>query len=201
MKLKFFASLFAFVAVMLIAAPSASAQEEEETATKTWANVEAVKIKSALIVETKTGEVIKGKVTSVTVATLNLSSGGRSVALERDDIARVYRAKKVSRLKRALIGAGIGLGVGAGISGIYVLVKKDGDPLAAGAGLIYGFLVGIPAGAAIGAVTGGKSRKGVLLYCFSTLVKAMQFHCKNLLCFLFLIRKEQIKQISFAFDS
>ena len=39
------------------------------------------------------------------------------------------------------------------------------------------------------------------IYCFSTLVKAMQFHCKNLLCFLFLIEKEKIKQISFAFYS
>ena len=40
-----------------------------------------------------------------------------------------------------------------------------------------------------------------LIHCFSTLVEAMQFHCKNLLCFLFLIQKETIKQISFAFDS
>ena len=63
-----------------------------------------------------------------------------------------------------MIGAGIGLGIGAGISGVYVLVKKDGDPLAAGAGLIYGFLVGVPVGAVVGAATGGKSRMGVLLY-------------------------------------
>jgi len=160
MKLKFFASLFAFVAAVLIAASSASAQ----TATETWANVEAVKIKSPLIVETKTGAIVKGKVTSVTATTLNLSSGGKAVALERDDIAKVYRGKKSSRLKRALIGAGIGLGIGAGISGVYVLVKRDGDPLAAGAGLIYGFLVGVPVGAVVGAATGGKSRKGVLLY-------------------------------------
>jgi len=160
MKTKFFASLFAFVAVMLIAASSASAQTEQNP----WANVEAVKIKSVLIVETKTGGSVKGKVTSVTATTLNLSSGGKAVALERDDIARVYRGKKSSRFKRALIGAGIGLGIGAGISGVYVLVKKDGDPLAAGAGLIYGFLVGVSVGAVVGAATGGKSRKGVLLY-------------------------------------
>ncbi len=39
MKTKFFALLFAFVAVMLIAASSASAQTEQNP----WANVEAVK--------------------------------------------------------------------------------------------------------------------------------------------------------------
>jgi hypothetical protein len=41
----------------------------------------------------------------------------------------------------------------------------------------------------------------LFLYCFSTLVKAMRFQRKNLLFFVFLIRKEKIKQISFAFDS
>jgi len=41
----------------------------------------------------------------------------------------------------------------------------------------------------------------IQLYCFSTLVKAMQFHCKNLLCFLLLFRKGKNKQISFAFNS
>lgn len=155
MKLNFFAPLLAFAAFILIAAPSASAQ----TAQQTWANVEAVRIKSALIVETKTGEVAKGKVTSVTAATLNLSSGGRAVALERDGIARVYRAKKGSRIKRALIGAGIGAGVGFGIGGIYSVVNKE-NGLAAAGGLLYG----LPIGAVVGAATGGKTRKGVLLY-------------------------------------
>ena len=160
MKTKIFSSLFAFVALALIAATSAAAQSEQ----KPWENVEAVKIKSALIVETKAGETVKGKVTSVTTTTLNLSNDGQAFALERDDIVRVYREKKSGRLRRALIGAGIGLGIGTGVSVAYVLTKKDGDPLAAGAGFIYGVLVGIPAGAVIGAATGGKSRKGVLLY-------------------------------------
>ncbi len=35
------------------------------------------------------------------------------------------------------------------------------------------------------------SFSSICFYCFSTLVKAMQFHCKNLLRFLFLIRKEK----------
>ena len=155
MKTKFFASLFAFVAVMLIAASSASAQTEQNP----WANVEAVKIKSVLIVETKTGGSVKGKVTSVTATTLNLSSGGKAVALERDDIARVYRGKKSSRLKRALIGAGIGAGVGFGIGAAYSVINKQ-NGLAAAGGILYGLSIG----AIVGAATGGKSRKGVLLY-------------------------------------
>jgi len=155
MKLKFFAPLFVFFAVLLIAASSASAQ----TATETWANVEAVKIKSALIVETKTGAIAKGKVISVTPTTLNLSTGGRAVALERDGIAKVYRAVKGSRIKRALIGAGIGAGVGFGVGGVYSTIAKE-NGLAAAAGFIYG----LPIGAVVGAATGGKSRKGVLLY-------------------------------------
>jgi len=155
MKIKFFASLFAFVAIALIAASSASAQ----TAQKPWENVEAVKIKSALIVETKVGATVKGKVTSVTATTLNLSNGGKAIALERDDIARVYRTVKGSRIKRAFIGAGIGAGVGFGIGGVYSVVNKQ-NGLAAAAGILYG----LPIGAVVGAATGGKSRKGALLY-------------------------------------
>ena len=155
MKTKFFASLFTFAAVFLIAASSAWAQ----TAQQTWLNVEAVKTNSPLIVETKAGASVRGKVVSVTATTLNLSNGGKTIALERDDIARVYRAKKSSRLKRALIGAGLGAGIGFGIGGVYSMIANE-KGLAAAAGLIYG----LPIGAVVGAATGGKSRKGNLIY-------------------------------------
>lgn len=154
MKTKIFASFFAF-AIMLTASSFASAQ----TSNQDWSSVQAVKLKTDLIVETKAGASVKGKLTTVTATTLNLSSGGKTIAVEQNDVARVYRARKGSRLKRALIGAAIGAGVGFGIGGVYALITK-GNGLAAAAGLIYG----LPTGAVIGAATGGKSRKGTLVY-------------------------------------
>jgi len=154
MKTKIFVSLFAF-AVMLAVSSVAAAQ----TSNQDWGNVQAVKLKTNLIVETKTGATVKGKVSGATPTTLNLSSGGKTIALERDEVSKVYRAKKSSRLKRALIGAAIGAGVGFGIGGVYALTTK-GNGLAAAAGFIYG----LPIGAVIGAVSGGKNRKGELIY-------------------------------------
>jgi len=154
MKTKILASLFAF-AVMLATSSPASAQ----TSNQDWRDVQAVKPRTNLIVETKTGATVKGKLSSVTSTILNLSSGGKPIAIEQNDIARIYRAKKSSLLKRALIGAAIGAGVGFGIGGVYALITK-GSGLIASAGLIYG----LPTGAFIGAASGGKNRKGNLIY-------------------------------------
>ncbi|MDQ3373105.1 MAG: hypothetical protein M3521_04355 [Acidobacteriota bacterium] len=154
MKTKILASLFSF-AVMLTMSSLAAAQ----TSNQDWSSVQALKLKTNLIVETKTGATVKGKVSGVTPTTLSLLSGGSTIALERDDVAKVYRAKKSSRLKRAFIGAGIGAAVGFGIGGVYALITK-GNGLAAAAGFIYG----LPTGAVFGAATGGKNRKGNLIY-------------------------------------
>jgi len=154
MKTKISALLFSF-AVMLSMSSLAAAQ----TSNQDWSSVQALKLKTNLIVETKTGATVKGKVSGVTPTTLSLSSGGSTIALERDDVSKVYRAKKSSRLKRALIGAGIGAAVGFGIGGVYALITK-GNGLAAAAGLLYG----LPTGAVFGAATGGKNRRGKLIY-------------------------------------
>ncbi len=154
MKTKILASLFAFT-VMWAMSSLATAQ----TSNQDWSSVQALKLKTKLIVETKTGATVKGKVSGITPATLSLSSGGGTIALERDNVAKVYQTRKSSRLKRALIGAGIGAAVGFGIGGVYALISK-GNGLAAAAGLFYG----LPTGAVFGAATGGKNRKGKLIY-------------------------------------
>jgi len=154
MKTKLFAAFFAAAVLLFAASPSAA-----QSLNRDWSSVETVSKKTSLIVETKTGATVSGKVVEVTPTTLNLKRGGKTIALERDDVARVYRAKKSSRLKRALIGAGIGAGVGFGVGGIYALITK-GSGLIASAGLLYG----TPIGAVIGGLTGGNKRKGALIY-------------------------------------
>lgn len=154
MQIKAFALLFV-MAIMLITSRTTLAQ----TSIQDWKTVENVGRKTNLIVETKTGETLKGKVGSVTTTTLNLSSNGKTIALERSNIAKIYGTKKGSRLKRILIGAGIGAAVGIGIGTIYTIATKT-NGLAAAGGVLYG----LPAGAVIGGLTSGKSRKGALIY-------------------------------------
>lgn len=155
MNIRAFATLFVLAIIMLITSITTPAQ----TSIGDWRTIENIGRKTNLIVETKTGGTIKGKVSSVTSATLNLSSGGKTIALERSNIAKIYKTKKSSRLKRALIGAGIGAAVGVGIGVVYTVATKTNGLAAAG-----GFLYGLPAGAIIGGLTGGKSRRGALIY-------------------------------------
>lgn len=149
----FFPLLACLTAIMLTLDASA------QSAANDWGRVEAIDAKTKLIAETKAGQTIKGNLMSVTPTALNLSRDGRSIVLLRQDVARVYRTKKGSRIKSALIGAGIGIAVGIGIGVAYVYATK-GDPLIAAGGLLYG----LPIGAAIGGLTGGKTKKGLLIY-------------------------------------
>lgn len=154
MKIKAFA-LFFVLAITLITSLTTMAQ----TSIQDWKTIENIGRKTNLIVETKTGATVKGKISSVTSTALNLSSRGKTIVLERSEIARVYRTKKSSRLKGILIGAGIGAGIGFGLGGVYAIATKTNGLAAAG-----GFLYGLPVGAVIGGLTGGKSRKGILIY-------------------------------------
>ena len=124
-----------------------------------WSRVESLSSNTRLVVEMQAGQSIKGKLLSATPSVLNISRDGRPIVLQQQDIARVYIANKGSRFKSALIGAGVGAAVGIGISAAYVYATK-GDPLIAAGGLLYG----LPAGAAIGGLAGGKSKKGLLVY-------------------------------------
>lgn len=154
MKTKLLNAFFALAVLVFVASPSAAQLPNQD-----WRRVETVSNKTSLIVETKTGATVSGKVVGVTSTTLNLTRGGKTIALERGNIAKVYRAKNPPRFKRALIGAAIGAGAGFGIGGIIVLITK-GSGLIASAGLLYG----TPIGAVIGGLTGGNKRRGELIY-------------------------------------
>ena len=144
---------FAFFLALLILQP-AYAQ------TNDWGRVERLKKGTTLYVSLINGSEVKGKVASVAADSIALVRDGRSTSIARADIARVYRAKRGSILKRTLIGAAAGAGVGM-LVGAGVVAATKGDGLIAAGGFLYG----IPAGAAIGAATAGKKR-GELIYSF-----------------------------------
>lgn len=123
-----------------------------------WSAVESLRSRTNVILEIAGGGTIKGKVVSVNLTAINLTQKGRSVAINRNDVQRVYLTRRKSVLSRTLLGAAAGAGIGFGIGGL-VAVATKGNGLAAAAGFLYG----IPAGAVIGALTTGRKR-GELIY-------------------------------------
>jgi hypothetical protein len=124
-----------------------------------WKNVQALSEKRSVVVETKAGKTIKAKFQSTTDDVLRLLKDGRTVEFNRTDVAAVYLGRRGSIAKRAIIGALAGAGAGALVGVAYTIATKT-NGLAAAAGFLYG----IPAGAIIGGVSGGRTKKGTLIY-------------------------------------
>ncbi len=144
--------------VLLSHGPLSLAQEKPQQSE--WAAIQAVPAGGDLVIETKTGETIKGKLDTITDTTLNLKSKNKIVPFELTDIKRAYRVVGRSRGKSTLLAAGVGGATGVGVGlGIYLPARND----------IVGVIVpafgviGTGVGAAIGALTGG-GRKRVLIY-------------------------------------
>jgi hypothetical protein len=132
----------------LTVSPIVSAQDSLQD----WGVVQALTAGTELIIETKTPETIKGKLSNVTDTTLNLSRDGKSVALDQQQIHRVYLVDKRSRTRSALRGAAKGALIGArmsrGRSYSYLETPKT-------------YLLG---GSVVGAVIESRNRKGQLIY-------------------------------------
>lgn len=143
-------------------APFAAAQKS--TAAGDWAAVMAQPSATKLSVKMKTGETIRGKVSTVSSSRLSLLKDSSLIDLERDRISKVYRIGGAQVGKSTLIGLGIGTGVGAAIGG--VVAATDG-PAESGEGHLPIFHIGAAGaiiGTAAGALTGLFRRKKVLIY-------------------------------------
>ena len=134
--------------LVLTVAPVALAQDSLHD----WSVVQALTRGTELIVETKAAETIKVKLRDVADTTLNFSREGKMVALDQQQIQRIYLKDKRSRTSSALIGAAKGAYAGARIAGggrySYWYAPKR-------------YLLG---GAVVGAVIEGRNRKGQLIY-------------------------------------
>jgi len=126
--------------------------------TDDWDRLNSIRTGSSVIVGLRNGQNLRGKLRGVSADRLDLSTGGKVVAIPKADVKSVHRAKRGSMIGRALIGAAAGAGIGLGGGAILVAASKD--PLAG----VAGILIGVPAGAVIGAATTGKGKRGELLY-------------------------------------
>jgi hypothetical protein len=145
--------LAAFVCIGLPQALNGQSRDDQ------WNRLASISSGTRLVVDQDGTKALKGRFVRSTGQTLTLRTGGREIDLPRDAVSAVYRARRSSRLKRGLIGALAGAGAGLLFGAVAVAATK-GDPLI-GAG---GVLIGIPAGAVIGAASGGGTKKGELIY-------------------------------------
>jgi small nuclear ribonucleoprotein (snRNP)-like protein len=148
-------AIFSVFLVLLTLGPSAFGQSSND-----WNSLNNLPPEFRLIVELKGGRRLKGKFEGFEPNSLRIRTDGKSINIGRDEVSRVYRGEKRSRVRSALIGAGIGLGVGVAVGVLHERNSTDPDGLAGVAGVLYG----VPAGAAIGAAAGGRVKKGSLLY-------------------------------------
>jgi small nuclear ribonucleoprotein (snRNP)-like protein len=156
------ATLILILVTALGHSPVAAAQDV--TVDRDWAAVIALPPGTRLSVKMKTGETVKGKISSVSGSVLTLLEGNSLIDLERARIKKVYRVGGRQVGKSTLIGLGIGTGTGVAIGS--VVAATDG-PSESGEGhlpiVVFG-AGGAIIGTATGLVTGLFSRKKVLIY-------------------------------------
>lgn len=148
------------LAVVLTYAPVAAARQS--TLSGEWGAVKGVPQGAELIIKLKSGENLRGRLTSVTDTALSIiDKKNRTDTVERTDVSEVYHVRRKSeKAKYALIGAGVGAGVGGGIGASKNSSESDDSE-------IY-TVMGVSLGAGIGALGGwlfglGR-RKRVLIY-------------------------------------
>jgi hypothetical protein len=107
------------------------------------------------------GYTVRSRFVSANDVSLDVYADKRTFTIDRRAIRKICSVIQRSRSNRALVGAGIGLGTGVGLGFVQAATAREGaDVSLAPVGL--GF-VGVFAGAAVGALTGGRHR-GPLLY-------------------------------------
>ena len=150
----------------LLLNPVATMAQKGVNSVRDWEAVKAVSVREKLSIRLKDGKNLEGKLSSVTDTTLTLEREKKSVDLNRDSIAKVYRLVKRSTGKSiarsAGIGAGIGFGTGAGVGiwgGTYEDLETTALVLALGG-------IGAGIGGGIGAIVGafGSKQRRVLVY-------------------------------------
>lgn len=145
-----------FAAFVLFGPPSAVAQQSVGD----WSNIESLKSRTRVIVETRNGTIYTGGIAAAAPDSITIVSDGRQTTIVRDDVESVHLGRRSSIFKRAFVGAGVGGLIGLAAGAAATIITGEGRGLLAAQGLLYG----IPAGAVIGAATGGTIKRGRLIY-------------------------------------
>jgi hypothetical protein len=152
--------LLSFARPSTVLASSDSSRQQTQDAERQWMQLQNTSPGVELIVESTGKSSLRGRFVSASDTKLTMFVEQKNFEIDRSSIRRIYAVRDRSRSRSTLIGAGVGLAAGIGIGFLVIAGSDNSDanfaPLSLG-------VLGTLAGAAIGALTGGK-RQGRLLY-------------------------------------
>lgn len=146
---------------LLFSQPASLAGQSVAGPQSDWQAVQSLPSGTDVLIETKVGRRLKGKLSAAAETTLTLVRQNKTDELNRDEIKKIYRLRGGSRAKSALIGTAVGAGAGAGVSLIALGSSGGSDDTNGIVG--KGVLIGAGIGLVVGLLT-GKSRQRVLVY-------------------------------------
>jgi hypothetical protein len=107
-------STFSWILIFILAVPAGLSSQIPARKGEEWIPAAEVPPAAFVLVKMKNGETVKGKLNDVSTDAVSLSSAGRPVKLEKEEIATVWRLSR-SLKKPVLVGTAIGAGAGAAL--------------------------------------------------------------------------------------
>src|SRR5579864_190895 len=134
----------------LILIPILSLAAAGQVPASSWDNVRMLAPRTEVRLTAGSSKPIRGKLESVTDSNLIISQGTGTQSFQRPDIHSVSVKKKAHRLRKVLIGMGVGTAAGLGIGGA---VANNCMGLACGGyRVVMGGVIGLAAGVVTGLV-------------------------------------------------
>lgn len=149
--MKFRVTMSLLLIVALATPQSLLAQTTPESVRDSWDSLKAIPSGDELVVELRSRDVVKGRLSGVSDTALTLTRGQKRTDVRRADAMKIYRVIPKSHKKAMLIGLGVGAAIGGGIGGGYVAGGSESGEswpivllggVGAGVGSLAGYLAG-----------------------------------------------------------
>ena len=165
MSIKLHTAILLMLSISFAHAPAAlasvdSSQQPAPDVDRQWNQLQNTSPGVELIVESTGKSSVRGRFVRASDTKLVIYVDQKDFEIDRSSIRRIYAVKERSRSKATRTGAAVGLLAGIGTGLLVVVGGRNSDSNLAPVGM---GVIGMVAGAAIGALSGGKHR-GQLLY-------------------------------------
>jgi len=151
--------------IVLLSLPQVSLAQSASAINHEWSIFTTLQPNEKLVAKLKDGKTVEGRLNSVSEKALTLSSGGKTIEIDRENVARAYQETKASVKKPVLVGSAVGAAVGAGM-GVAAGSCNPGDVVCFNRSetvpILTAFFAGV--GALIGLIIGKTNNKRVLIY-------------------------------------
>jgi small nuclear ribonucleoprotein (snRNP)-like protein len=157
--------IICYCLICLLSLPQVSLAQTTTELNRDWSIFTTLKSKEKLVVKLKDGKNVEGRLHTVTEKALTLSKDGKTIDIDRENVARAYQVTGVPMKKPVLIGLTVGAAFGAA-AGVAAGSCSPGDAVCFDRSetvpIVTAFCAGV--GASIGLIIGKTRHKRVLIY-------------------------------------